>query len=393
MSLMEIEPSSAASPNEAAVANVLVVDDMSTLRFMLSQHVKQLGHRVQGAANGREALERLHAEPFDLVLLDVLMPEMDGHAVLDEIKNDPELRGIPVIVVSGVDELDSVVRCIESGAEDFLHKPVNPTLLRARINASLEKKRLRDQEVRLHRQLQENFNRLQELEKLRDSLTHMVVHDLRTPLTALLSGLYSMETLGELNADQDEFWRMAVSGGETLLGMINDLLDVSKMENGSMRLAYSNPTPEMLVERAIRQVEQLAREKNLELRTLMPPKLPILTVDEDKLRRVIVNLLANAIKFTPAGGVVTVAVRAGDCGDVVRFSVQDTGEGIPREAFGRIFEKFGQVESRTAGQYNSTGLGLTFCKMAVETHGGSIWVDSEVGMGSKFSFTVPIRPR
>lgn len=374
-------------------ATVLVVDDMSTLRFMLSQHVKQLGHEVSGAANGREALERLRAEPFDLVLLDVLMPEMDGHAVLEELKRDPALRDIPVIVVSGVDELDSVVRCIERGAEDFLHKPVNPVLLRARINASLEKKRLRDQEVELHRQLQENYDRLRELEKLRDSLTHMVVHDLRTPLTALLSGLYSMETLGELNEDQAEFWRMSVSGGETLLGMINDLLDVSKMEDGSMRLAYSNPTPEMLVERALRQVDQLAREKNLELRVQLPPKLPILTVDEDKLRRVLVNLLANAIKFTPAGGTVTVQARAGDCGDVVRFSVQDTGEGIPREAFGRIFEKFGQVESRSAGQRNSTGLGLTFCKMAVEAHGGSIWVDSELGTGSRFSFTVPIRPR
>lgn len=376
-----------------SLAKVLVVDDMSTLRFMLSQHVKQLGHEVQGAANGREALERLREEAFDLVLLDVLMPEMDGHSVLEAIKGDPGLRDIPVIVVSGVDELDSVVRCIERGAEDFLHKPVNPILLRARINASLEKKRLRDQEVRLHQQLQENFDRLKELERLRDSLTHMVVHDLRTPLTALLSGLYSMESLGELNADQMEFWRMSVAGGETLLGMINDLLDVSKMEDGSMRLAYSNPTPEMLAERAIRQVDQLAREKNLELQAQIPPKLPILTVDEDKLRRVIVNLLANAIKFTPAGGTITISARAGDCGDVVRFSVQDTGEGIPREAFGRIFEKFGQVENRSAGQRDSTGLGLTFCKMAIEAHGGTIWVESEVGKGSKFSFTVPIRPR
>lgn len=373
-------------------AEVLVVDDMSTLRFMLSQHVKQLGHRVTAAANGREALEVLRRQPIDLVLLDVLMPEMDGHAVLEAIKSDPELRDIPVVVVSGVDELESVVRCIEQGAEDYLHKPVNPTLLRARISASLEKKRLRDQEVRLHRQLQENFNRLQELEKLRDSLTHMVVHDLRTPLTSLLSGLYSLDSLGELNEDQQEFWRVAVSGGETLLGMINDLLDVSRMEDGSLKLAYSNPNPEILIERAVRQVDLLIREKNLELRTEIPERLPILTADEDKLRRVLVNLLGNAIKFTPPGGRITVSVRAGDCGAVVRFSVQDTGEGIPREAFGRIFEKFGQVETRRAGQPNSTGLGLTFCKMAVEAHGGTIWLESELGRGSTFSFTVPVRP-
>jgi signal transduction histidine kinase len=289
--------------------------------------------------------------------------------------------------------LDGVVRCIERGAEDFLHKPVNPTLLRARINASLEKKRLRDQEVRLHRELQANFDRLRELEQLRDSLTHMVVHDLRTPLTSLLTGLYSMETMGPMDEYQEEFWRMAVAGGETLLGMINDLLDVSKMEDGSLRLMYSNPTPEGLIERVVRQIEPLCREKNLELRTEIQPKLPILTADDDKLRRVLVNLLGNAIKFTPPGGTVSIIARAGDCGDVVRFSIRDTGEGIPREAFGRIFEKFGQVETRNAGQRNSTGLGLTFCKMAVEAHGGTIWVESELGQGSKFSFTVPIRPR
>ena len=374
-------------------AAVLVVDDMSTLRFMLSQHVRQLGHDVTGAANGREALELLRTRPFDLVLLDVLMPEMDGHAVLAEIKGDEQLRNIPVIVVSGVEELESVVRCIERGAEDFLHKPVNPTLLRARINASLEKKRLRDQEVRLHRELQANFDRLRELEQLRDSLTHMVVHDLRTPLTSILTGLYSFESMGPMDEYQEEFWRMAVAGGETLLGMINDLLDVSKMEDGSLRLAYSNPTPEGLVERTIRQVEPLCREKNLELRVQVPSGLPILTADDDKLRRVLVNLMGNAIKFTPPGGTVTLSARAGDCNDVVRFSIADTGEGIPQEAFGRIFEKFGQVETRSAGQRNSTGLGLTFCKMAVEAHGGTIWVESELGKGSKFSFTVPIRPK
>ena len=177
----------APSATDALIHRVLVVDDTSMPRFLLSEHVKRLGHQVDGAGNGREALDKLRDSAFDLVLLDVLMPEMDGHAVLEEMKGDPHLRDIPVIVISGVDEIESVVRCIEQGAEDYLHTPANPTLLKARINACLEKKRLRDQEKSLHHQLQENYNRLQELEALRDSLTHMVVHDLRTPLTSLLS--------------------------------------------------------------------------------------------------------------------------------------------------------------------------------------------------------------
>jgi CheY-like chemotaxis protein/HAMP domain-containing protein len=126
---------------------VLVADDNSINRYMLTQHVTQQGHQVAAVENGRQALERLQTETFDLVLLDVVMPEMDGYQALQRMKTDEALRDIPVIMISGLDEIDSVVRCIEAGAEDYLPKPFNPVLLRARIGACLEKKWFRDQEV------------------------------------------------------------------------------------------------------------------------------------------------------------------------------------------------------------------------------------------------------
>ena len=184
---------------------------------------------------------------------------------------------------------------------------------------------------------------------------------------------------------------MGVTGAEQLLGMINDLLDISKMENGSMQLAYSNPTPQGLIDRALQQVAELVREKELVIEQEVSARFPILTLDEDKIRRVLVNLLGNAVKFTPRGGRITVRAMTGE-DEHVLFSVVDTGEGIPQEAFGKIFEKFGQVEDRQAGRKNSTGLGLTFCKMAVEAHGGRIWVESELGKGSTFSLVVPVCP-
>lgn len=371
---------------------VLVVDDASVNRYMLSQHVLQLGHRVAAVENGRQALERLRAEPFDLLLLDVMMPEMDGYAVLEQMKADQHLQNIPVIVVSRLDEIQSVIRCIERGAEDYLTKPFNPTLLKARIGACLEKKRLHDQEVSLHRQLEENYKRLEELERQRKELTDLVVHDLRQPLQALIGGLQTLDLLGDLNRDQREVFNMSVEGGQTLLSMINDLLDISKMEDGSLTLDFGNLNPERLVEGAVRQVAPLANERSLSLTSDLVPGVPTLLADEDKLRRTLANLLGNAIKFTPPGGTVTVSARPGGNEAVVLFSVTDTGEGIPREAFQKIFEKFGQVESRKAGRRNSTGLGLTFCKMAVEAHGGRIWVESELGKGSTFTFTVPVAP-
>jgi signal transduction histidine kinase len=375
------EASADTSDGTKRPGEVLVVDDMGTVRLMLTRHIVQMGHRVTPAKDGREALELLRSQPFDLVLLDIEMPEMNGHEVLEAMKSDVRLREIPVVMISGIDDLESVVRCIERGAEDYLPKPFNPTLLRARVSACLEKKRLWDE-------LADNYRQLQQLEKMRDSLTHMIVHDLRTPLTSIISGMETLEFLPHMETEyREEIVTMARRGGERLLGMINDLLDISKLEDGSMKLEkQSTPVPQ-LVDAAVEQVTYLLEDKQLRLEKTVDPILPPLPVDSDKIQRVLVNLLGNAIKFTPQHGTVCTTVRSAP--DGLCFSIIDTGEGIPREAFARIFEKFGQVETRQSGRKMSTGLGLTFCKMAVEAHGGRIWVESEPGQGSTFSFVLP----
>jgi two-component system, sensor histidine kinase and response regulator len=383
--LHEDAPENAAAP--ALTGRILVVDDTELNCDLLAQRLHRQGHSVDVAGNGRLALEKLAVEAFDVVLLDIMMPEMDGLQVLQFMKNDPQLRHIPVIMISALDELDSVIRCIEMGAEDYLHKPFRPVLLRARIDACLEKKQLRDQERALFAQLQENFARLQELESLRDSLTHMVVHDLRTPLTSLIAGLQSMEAFGELNESQRECLHISESGGQTLLRMINDLLDISKMEAGELQLERSEIQAAELTGEVLLQVKNLVAEREQHLEVAVAPGVAAFCGDREKLIRVLVNLVGNAGKFTPSGGKITVAARMEN--DAVLFSVSDTGEGIPEEAFERIFEKFGQVAGRKSGRRMSTGLGLTFCKMVVEAHGGRIWVESEVGKGSTFSFSIP----
>src|SRR2546423_6564556 len=136
------------NPSPSTPASMLLVaDDNSVNRIMLSRYITKLGYQATLVENGRQALEKLQAEPFDLVLLDVQMPAMDGYQVLEQLKADPRLRDLPVIMISAVEELESVVRCIELGAQDYLPKPFNPVLLRARLTACLERKWLRDQEV------------------------------------------------------------------------------------------------------------------------------------------------------------------------------------------------------------------------------------------------------
>jgi signal transduction histidine kinase len=174
--------------------------------------------------------------------------------------------------------------------------------------------------------------------------------------------------------------------------MINDMLDVHKMEAGQQILVYTELAPDELVTHALEQVTQLAHDRGLTLTTECAAALPRLVGDTDKLQRTLVNLLGNALKFTPSGGAVTVAAHASTDAAAVHFSVTDTGPGIPREAFDYIFEKFGQVAMHHTSGQRSTGLGLTFCKMVVEAHGGRIWVDSELGQASTFTCTIPCRP-
>jgi two-component system sensor histidine kinase/response regulator len=375
--------------NQLAVAPglLLVVDDDASNRDVLSRRLKRQGHDVRVASNGREALERTRETAFDLILLDIMMPDMDGYEVLGHLKADRRLHHIPVIMISALSEVQSVARCIEAGAEDYLAKPFNPTLLKARIDACLEKKRGRDRESILFEQLQENYKRLQEVEKLRDDMRNMIVHDLRTPLTAVIMGVEMLERHGALNETQREMMAIALGGGKTLLGMINDLLHVEKMESGTTELQYADLSAIALVAGAVEQVASLAAEEQTGLVIQVPPDLSF-PGDEKQLSRTLVNLIANAIKFTRAG-TVTITASPDDSGNI-RFAIRDTGAGIPAEAFERIFEKFGQLDARNRV---GTGLGLAFCKLVVEAHGGAIKVESTPGAGSTFSFTIPLVAR
>jgi two-component system sensor histidine kinase/response regulator len=382
-----------------APGTLLVVDDQATNRDVLSRRLERQGHTVVTANNGSDALAVMRERPFDLVLLDIMMPDMDGYEVLRRIKSDGSFQHVPVVMISALDELQSVVRCIAAGAEDYLAKPFEPTLLQARIDACLEKKRSRDRETLLYDELRKNYKRLEEAEKLRDDLRNMIVHDLRTPLTAVIAGVDMLGRGSGLDEMQREMIAIAAGGGRTLLGMINDLLDVEKMEAGMMALHYEDLSAAALVANAIAEIRSLAEDSGTSLVTVLEEGLETFSGDANKLGRTLVNLIANAIRFTP-GGTVTITAdidraiddraiedRAIDGTRNVRFAVADTGRGIPADAFERIFEKFGQLDAHSRV---GTGLGLAFCKLAVEAHGGRITVESTPGAGSTFSFTVPL---
>ncbi|MFQ6097208.1 MAG: sensor histidine kinase, partial [Armatimonadota bacterium] len=232
--------------------------------------------------------------------------------------------------------------------------------------------------------------RVFELEKLRDDMMDMIVHDLRTPLTGVMSSLQTIEA-SQYDAEiVNEFVPAALESSRMLLELVNTLLDVSKLETGQITLDIGPLRFEDIVREAVAQVKPLADDRSHELHLALDRECPVIQADEDMLRRTLVNLLANAIKFTPRGGRVGLSARCDEMG--LTFSVSDNGPGIPPEYRDKIFDKFGQVETRKAGPAHSTGIGLTFCKLVADAHGGRIWLDTEVGKGSRFFLFIPFQP-
>jgi two-component system, sensor histidine kinase and response regulator len=366
---------------ENAAGTVLIVDDTPANVRLLAGILCIAGYEVHTAANGPDALCLMEDARPDVALLDVMMPDMDGFEVCQRIKAAAAF--VPVVIVTALQDIADRVRALEAGADDFLTKPVDETEVVARVKTLVRAKRQHDDLVKANADLRR-------AESLRDNLTAMLVHDLRTPLTSIIGPLeLIMSSPGTLDEMQREMIGMCRNGAYHLLSMVNDILDVSKMEAGELTLERTEIHPANVVSEAVAVVRALAHQKEICLQHDTPLGLPPLYADPDILRRVLINLLGNALKFTGRNGMVTVSVRPDEEGGFVVFVVRDTGEGIPHDAFARIFDKFGQVETRKAGRKMSSGLGLTFCKMAVEAHGGRIWVESELGKGSDFFFTIP----
>jgi len=240
------------------------------------------------------------------------------------------------------------------------------------------------------REFAKKNRQLRELDYQKEMLTHALVHDLRQPLTAVLGGLDTAALDEQMPDSTRELLEIAQQGGRELLAMINDLLDISKMEAGQPLLHVASAAASEFIPAGVNDVVALAREKAIEVSVNVPEDLPRVQGDAARLRRAVMNLVGNAVKFTPSGGTIAVGARIAPEGGKMLVSVADSGEGIPKEFQERVFDKFFVLDGRSQGARTSTGLGLTFCKMIVEAHRGEIGVESEPGKGSTFTFSLPL---
>lgn len=358
---------------------ILVVDDSESNRFLLKETLELDGHHVMTAQSGAEALRMTEAEKPEVVLLDVNMPGMSGLDVCRRLKGDAATAAIPVILVTALVDREHRLRGIAAGANEYLTKPIDRTEVRLRVGNAL---RL----YQLHVTVSEQYRSLRELEGLRDNLVHMVVHDLRGPLTGMNLGLELIREQLEESANPQlaEDLAAVLDCVGWLSGMVDDVLDVSRLEADALPLQRS---PSILSELANEALASLGPSASALVTISAGQERRPALVDRDLIRRVIANLLFNAIKFSSPGSPVHVEITSDDHGVMLR--IKDSGRGIPREFQDRIFEKFGQIDGPSSGRVRSSGLGLAFCRLAVESHGGRIGVESTEGQGSTFWVNIP----
>jgi two-component system sensor histidine kinase/response regulator len=373
---------------------ILVADDVAANVELLFDQLHVLGFRAVAASDGPSALAACFEHRPDLCILDVSMPAGDlgvddrstGFEVCRRIKRDPRTKSIPVIFVTALNDTTDRVKAIEAGGDDFLTKPHNRLVLGARVRSLLKLKSATDS-------LEDALRKLREVEKMRDDLMKMIVHDLKTPLTAVLASIEMLMDgdLGEMNEEQRKMLGDAEGKAEDLLALIGDLLEVSRIEEASMTLDLQPIAPAALLNEIVHEWTVRFQQEGATASIDVADDAPVFEADKALLKRVLGNLVQNALTHSARASTRQLSARRD--GEGILFTVADNGPGIPAEYHEVIFRKFERVKNPTMPRTRSSGLGLAFCKLVVDAHGGHIWVQSAgEGKGSAFHFSLPAKP-
>ena len=367
------------------LGRVLIVDDEVANVELLARRLEAIGCQTQVASSGERAIALAKSEQPDLILLDVMMPGIDGWQTCRRLKSQPETADIPVIFVTARDRSEDVSKGFEVGGIDYIAKPFEPVELAARVRSAIFTKKLQDE-------LRKTAADLQRMEQSRKELICMLGHDIRNLANSVVAFM-QLVRMGQLEPGRHEFnelLRLSESNISELLRMVNALLDVYKMEEGKLEAMPQVISLAALAERSLAQVAPEALAKGITVESALPATATVF-VDDGLIVRVLTNLLANAVKHTPSGGSVRVeSARDKSLEGSIIVRVRDTGPGISAEDAPHIFDRFYQGQGRSRG---GTGLGLAFCKLAVELHGGTIVVTNAGQPGAIVQFTLPAGER
>ncbi len=402
-------------------ARILVIDDSPTYLEYLSGELNNDGHHVDVAADAKEGLALAGKNEYDCVLIDLVLPDIDGIEVCKRLGVSDEIgeSAIIVLLISAQETKENARRALEAGAHDFVGKSSDISILKARIRALLRHKFLHDQtrklvakvkkrEDGLERMVAERTRELKRAEeearkakelaedanRTKTQFLANISHELRTPLNAIIgySDMILHEVLGPLSAENSKKYENYVKdindSGHLLLEIINDILDLSSIEAGKATLNEEKLSIDALISTTLRLVKQPAEKGLLKVSTKVDSKLPFLFADERMLRQTLLNLLSNAVKFTPEGGSVTIKANIEETGSMV-ISVADTGIGIAKKNLEKVMSPFGQVDGDLSRKHTGTGLGLPLARTFTELHGGALDLQSKIRKGTTVTLRFP----
>ncbi len=354
---------------------ILVVDDSPDNVFLIKTILEEEGYTVSTAENGPTALAKIEESNFDLVLLDLMMPGMDGYEVTRRVRENTDLQFMPILLITAHDS-PNVAQGLDLGADDFIRKPVTVDELMARVRSLLR--------------LKHSIDERDEIAKQREDFVSRLTHDLRTPLVAAerMLELLQQGALGELSTQMNEVIGIMGRSNSNLLAMVNTLLEVYRFEAGRKTLAFQPVNLYQLSQEVVGELTALAQPKGLvvNLDAVEETSACVVNCDRLELHRLLTNLVGNAIKFTDKG-TVTIHITPASGNESIRVEIEDTGTGIPLEEQANLFERFRQGSHKRQG----SGLGLYLSRRIVEAHKGTIQVRSQVGKGSTFVIDLPVQ--
>jgi signal transduction histidine kinase len=396
--------------------NILIVDDTPENLQVLSATLCDRGYKVRGVINGKMAIRAAKYGSPDLILLDIKMPEMNGYDVCGQLKSEPQTSEIPVIFISALDEVLDKVKAFQIGGVDYITKPFQVEEVLARVEHQLTIKRLQKELIARNTQLQQEIVERKKAEeaaaaasKAKSQFVANMSHELRTPLNAILGFTQVMSRDSSLSHENIENLRIINRSGQHLLELVNDVLDLSKIEAGIVTLDESSFDLYQLLDSLEEMFQIKAETKNLQLKFSVESQVPqYIKTDEKKLRVCLINLVGNSIKFTEHGGEILLNVGLKNTSSevteseidsqststeqcLISFEVQDTGVGIAVAEIDTLFNAFVQTEAGRKAA-DGTGLGLTITKKYVQIMGGNIGVSSILGEGTTFKFHIKISP-
>ncbi len=380
--------------NPAYKADILVVDDTHDNLRLLSQVLIEHGYYVRAASDGKRALSAIQDQLPDLILLDIMMPGMDGYAICEALKADEQTRNIPVIFISALNETVDKVKAFSRGGVDFITKPFQDEEVLARVETHLSlcnmQRQLHAQNVQLQHEIAERKRTEEALRKAnasKDIFFSIIAHDLRSPFTTLLG--YTKLVLQRLDNISKEKTREYVThiktSTESVYTLLENLLTWSRMQRDVMEYLPERFPLSWMVRRIVHIFISTAQKKQITLYNRVPDEISVYA-DPNMIHTVIRNLISNALKFTDAGG--TIEISAKDHAETVEIYVSDTGVGIPVNALSKLFRIENKLRTTGTAGEQGTGLGLSLCYDLVEKNGGTLEVDSEIDKGSIFRFSL-----